>query len=427
MPNQDHVDLLLAGVRDPWDWRRHGDPDQQPRNAWNEWREANPGVLPDLRGSDFSGQHCHYLDLSRANFQGASLRQTDFRGADLSGANLSEADLEGACLRDATLIGANLKNARLGTGPEGILTDLSGARLWDAVLEGTDFSGAFLVGAKFRGANLRGAKLSGADLSDTDLREVQIQGANLSGAQLSGADCTQADFTEANLTGSVAIETDFTGANLTGCRIYGISAWDVVLTDASQSNLVITRNEPHVRVDDLEVAQFIYLLLNRSKLRNVLTTLGEKAVLVLGRFAERKDLLDGIADKLRSLGYLPILFDFERPVDRDLTETVRILAGLSRFVIADITNPMSVPMELQAVVPDYEVPFVTVLQRGYPAFGMFDDLPRKYDWALPLLEYNNRDSLLAAFESKIVGPALEKLAEVRRRKALPSIRRSAEE
>ena len=43
-----------------------------------------------------------------------------------------------------------------------------------------------------------------------------------------------------------------------------------------------------ITVDDLEVAQFIYLLLNRRKLRNVLTTLGEKAVLILGRFTERR-------------------------------------------------------------------------------------------------------------------------------------------
>jgi len=34
----------------------------------------------------------------------------------------------------------------------------------------------------------------------------------------------------------------------------------------------------------------IYLLLTRSKLRNVIITLGEKAVLILGRFTERKEL-----------------------------------------------------------------------------------------------------------------------------------------
>jgi len=200
-----------------------------------------------------------------------------------------------------------------------------------------------------------------------------------------------------------------------------------VLILLAQTKLVITREEPHVHVDDLEVAQFIYLLLHREKLRSVLTTLGERTVLILGRFTERKALLEGIADKIRSLGYLPIVFDFDRPTDRDLTETVKVLAGLSLFVVADITNPRSVPLELQATVPDYMVPFVTLVERGQPVFGMFDDLPRKYDWALPLLEYSSAESLLAAFENKVVAPALEKLAEVRRRKALPPPRRSAED
>ena len=97
-------------------------------------------------------------------------------------------------------------------------------------------------------------------------------------------------------------------------------------------------------------------------------------------------LLEAIADKLRALDYLPIVFDFDRPTDRDLTETVKVLAGLSLFVVVDITNPRSVPLELQATVPDYMVPFVTLVERGQPVFGMFDDLPRKCDWALPLLE-----------------------------------------
>src|SRR5215831_4610629 len=105
-------------------------------------------------------------------------------------------------------------------------------------------------------------------------------------------------------------------ATLTGCRIYGISAWDVKLERAAQSNLVMTPDEQStLQVDDLEVAQFIYLLL---RLRNVITTVGEKAVLIVGRFTERKELLEQMSDKLRSLHYIPIIFDFARPTDRDL-------------------------------------------------------------------------------------------------------------
>jgi hypothetical protein len=56
------------------------------------------------------------------------------------------------------------------------------------------------------------------------------------------------------------VSTDLTGADLTGCHIYGISAWRLKLEGTKQQNLVITNyGEPEVIVDDLEVAQFIYL------------------------------------------------------------------------------------------------------------------------------------------------------------------------
>jgi hypothetical protein len=255
-----------------------------------------------------------------------------------------------------------------------------------------------------------------------------LSGAHLSGADLSRANLSAADLSRAILSRATLVDTNLEGANLTDCSVYGVSAWNVRLEGAVQSSLVITPwGESPIQVDNLEVAQFIYLLLSRQKLRSVITTIGEKAVLILGRFTERKELLDRMADKLRLLGYIPMIFDFDRPTDRDLTETVKILAGLSRFVIADITNPRSVPLELQATVPDYMVPFVTILQRGQPAFGMFDDLSRKYHWALPLLEYNNADTLLAAFEHKVVAPALKKVAQVRKKKAASPRRRSAEE
>jgi hypothetical protein len=149
--------------------------------------------------------------------------------------------------------------------------------------------------------------------------------------------------------------------------------------------------------------------------------------LILGRFTARTDLLDGIADRLRLLGYLPIIFDFERPTDRDVTETVKILAGLSLFVIADISNPHSVPLELQATVPDYMIPFVVIKQRGLASFSMFDDLPRKYHWVLSLLDYDTADTLLATFDDNVVASALQKLDEIRRQKALPPRTRSAED
>src|SRR5207244_2110286 len=104
----------------------------------------------------------------------------------------------------------------------------------------------------------------------------------------------EADLREANLAGAVMIETDFTGARLDRCSVYGASVWQANLEGAKQSDLIVTpEGEPTVTVDDLELAQFIYLLLKREKLRNVIDTITSRAVLILGRFSpERKVILD---------------------------------------------------------------------------------------------------------------------------------------
>ncbi len=110
---------------------------------------------------------------------------------------------------------------------------------------------------------------------------------------------------------------------------------------------------PIITVDNLEIAQFIYLLLHNEKLRDVIDTIGKKAVLILGRFTdERKAVLEAIREELRRRDYIPILFDFEKPASRDLTETVSTLAHMARFVIADITDAKSIPQELSVIVPN---------------------------------------------------------------------------
>jgi uncharacterized protein YjbI with pentapeptide repeats len=414
MANPEHLAIIEKGIR-----------------PWNAWRYEHPDQKPDLSGSNLHGVfygQVYINDAHLSRVKDEAFGEKDDRRAIRLHA-LTEANLHARFLADVdavNLADTNLEGAQLS------LADLTGANLSGATLIGAHLNDARLLGANLIKANLNGAELSRANLTRANLSGATLVDANLSRARLGWADLLQTDFTgadlrDAYLVGTTAIGTNFARTNLTHCRIYGISAWNVELEGAIQSNLIVNEYEPFVQVDDLEVAQFVYLLLDRSKLRKMLTTLGEKAVLILGRFAERKELLDGIANKLRSLGYLPIIFDFQRPENFDLTETVKILAGLSRFVIADITNPRSVPLELQSTVPDYMVPFVTILQRGQPAFGMFDDLPVKYHWALPLLEYNTGESLLHSFEEKVVGPALEKLQEVRRMKALPVARRSAED
>jgi hypothetical protein len=178
--------------------------------------------------------------------------------------------------------------------------------------------------------------------------------------------------------------------------------------------LVITRlDEPEITVDNIEVAQFVYLLLHNQKIRDVIDTIGKKGVLLLGRFTEgRAQILERLREKLRSLGFVPMVFNFDKPVTKDFTETVRLLANLSHFVIVDITNPRSTPLELQATIPDCMVPFVPILEKGQDPFSMFVDLQNKYDWVLDVLVYASVDRLIKLLETEIVKPAEAKFDQL---------------
>jgi len=212
------------------------------------------------------------------------------------------------------------------------------------------------------------------------------------------------------------------GATLSRARVYGVAAWDVDVCndDSLRRDLVVTpHGQPEVTADNLEVAQFVYLLLTNAKIRAVLDTVCKRGVLILGRFTpERKSVLDALRAALRERGFVPMVFDFTPSAERDLTETVRVLVGLSLFVIADITNPRSSPLELQATVPDYMVPFVPIYQSGEEPFAMFRDLWLKHrQWVLEPLEYENVDQLIRVVDTAIIEPAHERHAELAATKA----------
>jgi pentapeptide repeat protein len=284
------------------------------------------------------------------------------------------------------------------------------------LLDRANLSGANLSGANLSGAKLMEADLSGTDLSGADLRIAQILAANLSGANLSGANLSGAILRQADLRGTLLLETNFEGTDLTGSFVYGISAWDVKLAGATQLNLVITpKEEPVITVDNLEVAQFIYLLLHNQKIREVIDTITSKAVLILGRFTpERKAVLDTVRDELRHRNYLPIVFDFEQPTSRDLTETISTLAHLARFIIADITDAKSIPQELERIVPDLpSVPVQPILLASAGEYGMFEHF-RRYPWVLEIYQYESPQDVITSLTDKVIAPAEVKAKELLR-------------
>jgi uncharacterized protein YjbI with pentapeptide repeats len=333
-------------------------------DAWNKWRDENRDIRPDLS-------------------------KADLRWMDLSYADLSEADLG-----RANLVGANSNSA-----------NLSGAQLFQANLRGANFIEADLSGANFMEADLAGAQLI----------EANLCGANLIQADLSEADLSWADLPKADLRGATLIATDLTNADLTGCRIFGISAWRLKLERTKQQNLIITHeDEPEITVDNIEVAQFIYLLLHNKKIRDVIETITSKAVLILGRFtAVRKAVLDALREELRKRDYLPILFDFDKPRSRDTDETITLLARMAKFIIADISDAKAVLQELRAIVPDLpSVPVQPIILAKQEEPGMFDFYRNRPSF-LTVHRYADQEELLSDLGDKVIRPAELKVQELR--------------
>lgn len=427
MANAEHLKILQQGVE-----------------VWNEMWALNPQIRPDLIKADLSGM----------NLEGVILNNAQLIQADLSGANLRDAKIN-----DATLIHAKLENADF-TGAQLCRTNFSYAKIEllganfnnamlfqsnfvKASLRNSNFNKADLVAALLVEADFEGGSFIDADFNKAELNKANFRNANLSRARMRGADLGEADFTEAILNGvdftkarlnkvnfasiqaigsdlSLAslVGTDFTKANLERTRIYGISAWDIKKDGLIQKDLIVTpEGEPEITVDDLEVAQFIYLMLNNQNIRNVIETISSKAVLILGRFTEeRKKVLDALKDELRLRNYLPIVFDFDKPSHRDIDETVNLLARMSRFVVADVTNAKSIPQELKGFVGENpSIPVVPLILKGQSEYAMFDHF-RNYHWVLPLHEYASSDELLANIVSAIIAPAEQKVEELRLKK-----------
>ena len=142
------------------------------------------------------------------------------------------------------------------------------------------------------------------------------------------------------------------------------------------------------------------------RVRKVIDTITSKVVLILGRFtAERKPVLAAVREELRKPDDLPIMFDFEKPSNRDLTETISTLAHMAKFVIADLTDAKSLPQELATIVPHLpSVPVQPILLVSEKEWGMYEHF-RNFPWVLPVVPYDTTSDLLATLAERVIGPA----------------------
>ncbi|MFW9889118.1 MAG: toll/interleukin-1 receptor domain-containing protein [Candidatus Thorarchaeota archaeon] len=190
MANSKHLDILKEGIA-----------------AWNDWRERNPGIQPDLSRSDLSGASLPGVNLKRANLKRATLKCADLEGANLEDAALTSANLERANLKNAILTRANFFDSIL-TLSCLANTSLESANLRDAEIERADLSCA----------NLANANLVKVSLADTDLSGAILEGAILDSANLYRANLSSTYLRRARIIDASLVDSELTGADM-ACAI----------------------------------------------------------------------------------------------------------------------------------------------------------------------------------------------------------------
>jgi hypothetical protein len=152
----------------------------------------------------------------------------------------------------------------------------------------------------------------------------------------------------------------------------------------------------------------------------VLSEMAEHRVLILGNFKpERRAILDSMAGHLRThpRNYQPVIFDFDPPAGRTLGESILILAGLSRFVIADLSEARSLPAELEKILSQFRtLPVVPIIEHGQHAYALFEDLQLSPSVVGPIVEYQGQAHLLERIEVEVVEKAETWLAGRRSRR-----------
>lgn len=338
-----------------------------------------------FNSSDFSGSKMKQTTLLRAN-----IRDSIFCSTQLDNVTLTKAHFERSLFRDAKIF-----NSELGL-----------VKLNDSEIKST-----IIINCKFTTGMLYGSNFDDCKINDSDFSNTLFSGSRITNSEINNSTFIRVDFRHTQLNANT-----FTNSDLSKSKIFGVSAWKLNLVNTKQEDLRISdTNEPKITIDNIEVAQFIYLLIKNEKLRTVIDTITSKVVLILGRFTpERMAILNLIRDELRNKNYLPILFDFENSPNRDITETVTTLALLSKFVVADITDPKSIPQELSQIIPHMtSLPIQPIILKGYSQYGMFEHFQR-YPWVMDIIEYEDEAHLKSKVVDEIVLSCEGKLLTLRK-------------
>jgi len=317
--------------------------------SWNDFRITENGIRPVLRDIDFAKEfpnpstpynlpELDKFDFSNCDLHGCSFRNGTYNNCKFDSSSINWADLVDAYFYQCSFINVSMRVSKIGNG-------------------------------HFIDCNFENADLSYCSAEDTDFTGSKFENTCLEFIRF--------------------VKCNFSETIIYSCFLYGTSTWDIIVEKSKQKdNIITSRDDNLITVDNIELAQFIYLLINNFKLRDVIDTISSKVVLILGNFSkERKVILDSIRDELRKYNYIPVLFDFTKPSSRNFTETVITIASLSKYIIADLSSPRSIPQELASLIPQLQsVNVYPIIQKGEQPYGMFADF-YAYKSVKQIIEY----------------------------------------
>ncbi|MBW1298118.1 pentapeptide repeat-containing protein [Aquimarina litoralis] len=275
------------------------------------------------------------------------------------------------------------------------------------------FKDCWFEETSFESTTFENCKLIGGGFSELDFKSVDrnniltFKTCNFNKSTF----CKSTKIESVDFEGSSFVKTTFSACNLSNSKFYGTNVWDITIDNTTkQNNLIIhdTRGllTNRIIVCDIEVAHIINLLCSNDKFSNLTSESQSKFILILGRFGVNKENLEKLKDKIiQDTNYSPIVFDWNNDKSNlDFIETIVFLSGFAKFIVADISNPKSVPAELQAILSNIMLPVFPIMHESDSEYAVFTSI-KKYQWVYNLIVYDNFEKIIDKFEKAILYPA----------------------
>ena len=264
--------------------------------SWNNWRKSNEFSPLDLSNANLSNRFLNEFDFSYCNlintsFKNSELKKAAFKNSDISYAEFSESNLSDAYFLDTL----------------SLRTQFNYSLFRNTKFQNFDAISADFTGSKLHNVSIDSSKIDFCIFEAAIFENTTISKTSLMVSSFYKTDLSYSKFLDCRFKGSLFIKTNVEQSTFENCNIFGISCWKISGTPRLTKNLNISDyKEPPITLDNLENAQFLYLLLSNSRIPSVIDSLTTKIVLILGRFSDQQNsILDLIRYKIAGIWIYP--------------------------------------------------------------------------------------------------------------------------